>query len=85
MKITAVYSASGSILAAVALDEDTYNKPVVVPKASKGNKVGVFDVPEALSKRPLHEICQSLRVDPKSQRLVEGKQSSARGGKSGRR
>jgi hypothetical protein len=80
MKITAHYNPTGVILAAAVVDEDTYNKPVVVPKASKGNKVGVFDVPETMSRRPLNEICQSLRVDAKSQRLVEGKQPSTRGG-----
>jgi len=76
MKITALYNAGGAILAAVAID-DSYDGPVVVPVASRGTKVGVFDVPESVSKLRLDEICTSLRVDVRSQRLVDAKRSTA--------
>ena len=74
MKITALYNGRGAILAAVAVD-DAYRGPV--PVASRGTKVGVFDVPESVGKRRLDEICTSLRVDVRSQRLVEAKRAPA--------
>ena len=77
MKITALYNSRGAILAAAPVVDDTYRGPGrgPVPVASRGAKVGVFDVPESLSKRPLDEICTSLKVDVRSKRLVEGKGS----------
>jgi len=76
MKITALYNNRGAILAAAPVD-DAYKGPGrgPVPVASRGAKVGVFDVPESLSKRPLNEICTSLKVDARSKRLVETKGS----------
>lgn len=78
MKITALYNARGAILAAASVD-DAYRGQGrgPVPVASRGAKVGVFDVPESLSKRPLDEICTSLKVDVRSKRLVEAKGSKA--------
>lgn len=85
MKITALYNNRGAILAASPVDEGTYRRepghgPSPVPVAARGAKVGVFAVPETLSKRPLDEICTSLKVDVRSKRLVETK--GAKAGKS---
>lgn len=81
MKITALYNDRGAILAASQVDEGTYREPghgpSPVPVAARGAKVGVFDVPATLSKRPLDEICTSLKVDIRSKRLVETKGATA--------
>ena len=81
MKITALYNSRGAILAAAPVD-DTYSAPRrgPVPVASRGAKVGVFDVPETLIKRPLDEICTSLKVDVRSQRLIDAKGPNSKGG-----
>jgi hypothetical protein len=70
MKITALYDAKGVILAAVEYT-GRYDHPI--PVASKGNKVGTFDVPPSAAKSRLDEICTSFRVDDGLQSLVEAK------------
>jgi len=83
MKITALYNSRGAILAAAPVD-DAYSGPGrrgPVPVAARGAKVGVFDVPESLTKRPLDEVCRSLKVDVRSKRLVESKGSKLGGGR----
>jgi hypothetical protein len=78
MKITALYNSRGAILAAAPVD-NAYSGPDrgPVPVASRGAKVGVFDVPESLTKRPLDEVCRSLKVDVRSQRLIDAKAAKA--------
>lgn len=70
MRLIALYDADGRILAAAGItDEGT---PGPVPVAGEGTEVGTFDVPESLSELPLDEICNRLRVDSQSKRLVDG-------------
>ena len=73
MKITALYDARGTILAAVESHE-AYDAPVLTPVATRpGTRVAAFDVPESHGKLRLDEICRSLRVDARSRRLMEVK------------
>jgi hypothetical protein len=79
MKITALYNARGVIVAGVAVNEEPgYDGPALVPVASRGTKLGVFDVPESLYKARIDEICTAVRVDVRSQRLIEVKALPAR-------
>jgi len=85
MKITALYNSRGAILAAAPVD-DAYSGPGrrgPVPVAARGAKVGVFDVPESLTKRPLDEVCRSLKVDVRSRRLIDAKGVPPKGGPKG--
>ena len=73
MKITALYNQSGKILAAAVVRDDMKGP---VPVASKGSKVGTFEVPLALRELELHQLCLGHRIDTRGNRLVEVKQSS---------
>jgi len=74
MKIAALYNAKGLIVAGVAVDDGAgYDGPHLVPVASRGKQLGVFDVPESMHKGRIDEICTALRVDVRSLRLVEAK------------
>lgn len=74
MKIMALYSTHGVILAAVQIDDDRHDGPVPVP--SIGTEVGTFDVPDSANKNHLDEICKLFRVDVGSKRLVSAKSES---------
>jgi hypothetical protein len=73
MKITALYDQKGRILAATVVRDDM-NGPV--PVATKGSKLGTFEVPLALRDLELHELCFGHRIDARGNRLVEVKQRS---------
>jgi hypothetical protein len=73
MKITALYNKTGKILAAAVVRDDIKGP---VPVASKGSKVGTFEVPLALRDLELHQLCTGHRIDARGNRLVEVKQSS---------
>jgi hypothetical protein len=68
MRITAVYDADGTILAAVVTGPD-YAGPVPVP--ADGAELGEFDVPDPAAEMRLDEICSGFRVDRSDKRLVE--------------
>lgn len=68
MKLEAVFDAKGTIVAAILFEGDE-SRPRPVP--SKGQSVGVFDVPERCAKIPLRELCMSMRIDRKGGQLVD--------------
>jgi hypothetical protein len=81
MKITALYNKTGRILAAAVVRDDMKGP---VPVASKGSKVGTFEVPLALRHLELHHLCSGHRIDTRGNRLVELKQSSKKTTKKGK-
>lgn len=73
MRITAVFDADGTILAAVPTDPD-YIGPVPAPP--EGTEVEEFDVPDSATEMQLDELCAGFRVDKGEKRLVDHKTST---------
>ena len=71
MKLEAVFKPDGTILAAIAYeDDDSGSRPR--PIAPRGARAGIFDIPREFANIPLDELCRRTQVDAKSGRLVAG-------------
>jgi hypothetical protein len=71
MKLEAVFKPGGTILAAIAYeDDDSGSHPR--PIAPRGARADIFDIPREFANIPLDELCRRTRVDAKRGRLVAG-------------
>jgi len=68
MKLIALHHENGKILAAAILDD---RRPGPVPVASASTRAVTLDVPPAHRNLDLVAICTRLRVDPRTNQLIE--------------